>query len=59
VRALLHEPRALSPLLALRRRVDACARALVPAIRSLLDAWPALDEGVPGPRTWNREELHE
>ena len=59
VRALLRQPRALPPLLALRRRVEVCARALAPALRALLDAWPALDEGVPGPRTWNREELHE
>jgi len=58
-RALLREPRALPTLLALRRRVVFGARALVPAIRSLLDAWLALDEGVPAPRTRNREELHE
>ena len=58
-RALLRNPGALPPLLALRRRTLAGARALAPAIQSLLDAWPALDEGVPVPRTWTREELHE
>jgi adenosylhomocysteine nucleosidase len=57
--ALLREPGALPPLLALRHRVAACAEALAAAVQSLIEAWPARVEGVAAPGARKMEELYD